>query len=72
MRLKASRTEGSLSALGGLLRQGGLGASTIGSESRRLVDGEFGQDLAIDLDPSLAETVDKSGIGHAVHRGRQR
>src|ERR687893_2729980 len=54
-------------ALGGLLRQGGLGALHIGGESRRLVDGQLGQNLAIDLDPSLAETVDKSGIGHVMH-----
>src|SRR5918998_4019506 len=57
-------------ALGGLLRQGGLGALHIGGESRRLVDGQLGQDLAIDLDPSLAETVDKSGIGQAMHADR--
>src|SRR5262249_9658429 len=32
---------------------------------------QVGQDLAVDLDPGLAETVDKSAVGEAVlaHRG---
>src|SRR4051794_10252889 len=55
------------SSSGGLLlRQRSLGALHIGGEGRRLVDGHLGQNLAIDLDPSLAETIDKSGIGQAV------
>ena len=35
-------------------------------ERSRLADGELGQDLAVDLDPGLAEAVDKSAIGQAV------
>src|SRR4051812_43244701 len=57
-------------SLGSLLRQGGLGLLHVGGESRRLVDGQFGQELAIDLDPSLAETIDKSGIGQAMQADR--
>src|SRR5690606_3364323 len=34
-------------------------------EGFRLADGEIGEHLAVDLDPGLAEAVDKSAVGHA-------
>src|SRR5690606_13335851 len=40
-------------------------------EALRLADGDVRQNLAVDLDPGLAEAVDKSAVGQAVlaHRG---
>src|SRR5215212_3649566 len=61
---KGPRRRGARS--GRLRGQGSLGALHIGREGGRLVDGHLGQDLAVDLDPGLAETVDKSRIGQAV------
>ena len=51
------------------VREHGLTYSRLidnGGERFRLADGDVGQDLAVDLDPGLAEAVDKSGIGQAV------
>src|SRR5688572_13904548 len=53
---------------GGLLRLlDGLG-SLLGQrlEALSVRDGEIGQNLAVDGDPGLVQTVDKSAVGHAV------
>src|SRR4051812_21791621 len=43
-------------------RQSGLGLLDDRLKSRRLGNGEVGQNLAIDLDPGLGKTVDKSAV----------
>src|SRR5689334_2776708 len=57
--------------LGGSRRQSGLGLFDDRLKGRRLVDGEVGQDLAIDHEPGLGEAVDKSAVVEPKrpHRG---
>ena len=40
-----------------------------GGESQLVVNGDIGQDLAIDLDGSLLQTVDQTAVGQAVLTG---
>src|SRR5690606_6967255 len=62
-------------ALNGQVKRGCSGESgprlfDQGLEGLGLVDGEIGEHLAVHLDASLAEAVDKSTIGQAVLAGR--
>src|SRR5262245_23135918 len=52
-------------------REGGFGLLDDRLKGRRLVDGEVGQDLAIDHEPGLGEAVDKSAVVEPKrpHRG---
>ena len=45
--------------------EGGLGLVDDGAEGGGLVDGEVGEDLAVDLDAGLGEAVDQAGVGEA-------
>ncbi len=53
-----------------MFRQAAAGSALLtfsyhGLERRRLVNGHFRQNLAVDLDTSLAEAVDKSAVGQS-------
>src|SRR5262249_3451247 len=54
-----------------LRRECGFGLFSDRLESRRLVDGEIRQHLAVDNNARLGEAVDKSAVGHAerTHSG---
>ncbi len=44
---------------------GGFGYLSYGFEGLGLVDGEFGQDLAVESDAGFLEATHESGVGHA-------
>ena len=62
LRLDLRRAQG-----GGQLR---LGLLADGAKCRRVVHGEVGEDLAVDLDAGLVQPVDHAAVGQAVHAGR--
>src|SRR6056297_2333370 len=53
-------------------RSGQLGLGFLGQRFERdlVVDGQFGQHLAIDADLGLLQAVDEAAVGHAVFTGR--
>ena len=52
-----------------VLGQGGLGGLDEGGEGRGVVDGQVGQDLAVDLDTRGLEALDEAVVGQAVGAG---
>ncbi len=57
---------------GGLCGESALRLLDERLECGRLAHRQLGQDLAINLDPGLAEAVDKSTIGQPMGHGRRR
>src|SRR2546423_2507360 len=51
-------------------RQGLLGHLDQGAERLGVVDGQLGQDLAVDLDASQVQALDEAVVGHALGAGR--
>ncbi len=51
------------------LNQSCFGLFNQGGESQLVVNGDIGQDLAIDLDGSLLQTVDQTAVGQTVLTG---
>src|SRR6478735_12082898 len=51
-------------------RDVGAGELDERGEGRRVVDGEVGEDLAVDLDPGGLEALHEPVVGHAVGAGR--
>ena len=62
---RGSGRRGSVDVLG----QGGLGGLDEHGEGRRVVDGQVGQDLAVDLDTRGLEALDEAVVGQAVGPG---
>src|ERR1700744_3505899 len=62
--------DGITAALGSL-RQSALRLLDDRGEGRRLGDGEVGQNLAVDFDPSRGKAGDKSAVGQAVFTHRR-
>src|SRR5258707_14276493 len=60
-----------VAAIANLRRQRGLGLFGDRLECRRLVNGEIGQNLAVDRNARLGQAIDEDTVGHAerTHRG---
>src|SRR5258706_523392 len=64
------RSSGDILPSVALRRQRGLGLFGNRLERRRLVNGEIGQNLAVDRDARLGQAVDEDAVGHAEGTNR--